>query len=94
MVRYHTPSADGSCTNTVLFPSAGCGFNVTNSNPTVCINDLIQQHNLEHGCSLRPLSCAQLIARTLSRLEALVGSFQRGGADAVLPTYYKRWLHR
>lgn len=67
---------------------------MTNSNPTVCINDLIQQHNLEHDCSLPPLSCAQLIARTVSRLETLVSSFQQGGADAVLPAYYKRWLHR
>ncbi|XP_074466899.1 biotin--protein ligase isoform X1 [Sebastes fasciatus] len=72
----------------------GCGFNVTNSNPTVCINDLIQQHNLQHDSSLQPLSCSQLIGRTVSCLEVLIDSFQRGGPDAVLPTYYKRWLHR
>ncbi|XP_068577396.1 biotin--protein ligase isoform X1 [Cebidichthys violaceus] len=71
----------------------GCGFNVTNSNPTVCINDLIQQHNARHNCSLQPLHCDRLIARTVGCLEALIGSFQRGGPDAVLPTYYKRWLH-
>lgn len=74
-------------------PSAGCGFNVTNSNPTACINDLIQRHNLEHGCSLEPLGCDQLIGRTVGCLETLIGSFQRGGADAVLPLYYRRWLH-
>ncbi|KAG7515365.1 biotin-protein ligase isoform X1 [Solea senegalensis] len=71
----------------------GCGFNVTNSNPTICINDLIQQHNMEHHCSLQPLSCAQLIARTVNCLDALFKNFQKGGPDAVLPTYYKRWLH-
>lgn len=71
----------------------GCGFNVTNSNPTVCINDLIQQHNRQHNCSLQPLSCSQLIARTVNYLEELISSFQQGGPDAVLPTYYKRWLH-
>ncbi|KAI3373381.1 hypothetical protein L3Q82_021930, partial [Scortum barcoo] len=71
----------------------GCGVNVTNSNPTVCINDLIQQYNMQHKCSLQPLSCAQLIARTVTCLEALISSFQHGGPDAVLPTYYKRWLH-
>ncbi|XP_042355014.1 biotin--protein ligase isoform X2 [Plectropomus leopardus] len=71
----------------------GCGINVTNSNPTVCINDLIQQYNVQHNCSLQPLSCAQLIARTVSCLEVLICSFQQGGPDAVLPTYYKRWLH-
>ncbi|XP_026183436.1 biotin--protein ligase [Mastacembelus armatus] len=71
----------------------GCGFNVTNSNPTVCINDLIQQYNIQHNCSLKPLSCAQLIARTVSCLEVLISSFQTGGPDTVLPIYYKRWLH-
>ncbi|XP_034539269.1 biotin--protein ligase isoform X2 [Notolabrus celidotus] len=71
----------------------GCGFNVTNSNPTVCINDLIQRYNKEHSCSLQPLSCPQLIARSVTCLENLISSFQKGGPDAVLPTYYSRWIH-
>ncbi|KAM9384666.1 biotin--protein ligase [Pholidichthys leucotaenia] len=71
----------------------GCGFNVTNSNPTACINDLIQRYNVQHNCSLQPLSCSQLIGRTVSCLENLISSFQEGGPDAVLPTYYQRWLH-
>ncbi|XP_019125008.2 biotin--protein ligase isoform X1 [Larimichthys crocea] len=71
----------------------GCGFSVTNTNPTVCINDLVHRHNVQNNCSLQPLSSAQLIARTVSCLEALISSFQQGGPDAVLPTYYKRWLH-
>uniref|UniRef100_A0A3B5MLE0 BPL/LPL catalytic domain-containing protein n=1 Tax=Xiphophorus couchianus TaxID=32473 RepID=A0A3B5MLE0_9TELE len=71
----------------------GCGFNVTNSNPTVCINDLIQQYNTQNGCSLEPLSCSQFIALTLNCLQTLITSFQQRGPDAVLPTYYKRWLH-
>ncbi|XP_061658415.1 biotin--protein ligase isoform X2 [Syngnathoides biaculeatus] len=71
----------------------GCGFNVSNSNPTVCINDLIQQYNSQYNCNLQPLSCAQLIARTVNCLEHLIDCFQRGGPEAVLPIYYKRWLH-
>ncbi|XP_054611639.1 biotin--protein ligase isoform X2 [Dunckerocampus dactyliophorus] len=71
----------------------GCGFNVSNSDPTACINDLIQQYNIQHNCNLQPLSCAQLIARTVSCLEALMDRFQQGGPEAVLPMYYKRWLH-
>lgn len=74
--------------------STGCGVNVTNSNPTICINDLIQQYNIQHNCSLQQLSCAQLIARTVSCLEALISRFQQGGPGTILPTYYKRWLHR
>lgn len=72
----------------------GCGFNVTNSNPTVCINDLIHQYNIQNNCNLQPLSCAQLIARTVTYLETLINTFQQGGPDAILHTYYKRWLHR
>ncbi|KAF6725748.1 Biotin--protein ligase [Oryzias melastigma] len=71
----------------------GCGINVTNSNPTVCINDLIQQYNRQNGCSLEPLSCSMLIARAVNCLETLIRRFQQDGPDAVLPIYYKRWLH-
>ncbi|XP_057677605.1 biotin--protein ligase isoform X1 [Corythoichthys intestinalis] len=71
----------------------GCGVNVSNSNPTVCINDLIQQYNIQHNCNLQPLDCAQFIARTVSCLEALMDCFQHGGAETILPVYYKRWLH-
>ncbi|XP_029029227.1 biotin--protein ligase isoform X2 [Betta splendens] len=71
----------------------GCGVNVTNSNPTICINDLIQHYNIQHNCSLQQLSCAQLIARTVSWLEDFISRFQQEGPDAILPTYYKRWLH-
>ncbi|XP_057176729.1 biotin--protein ligase isoform X3 [Triplophysa rosa] len=67
----------------------GCGFNVSNSNPTVCINDLV----LQHGCSLDALAPAQLIARTLTLLERFIADFQLHGPHALLPLYYKRWVH-
>uniref|UniRef100_A0A8C6UFE5 Holocarboxylase synthetase (biotin-(proprionyl-CoA-carboxylase (ATP-hydrolysing)) ligase) n=1 Tax=Neogobius melanostomus TaxID=47308 RepID=A0A8C6UFE5_9GOBI len=71
----------------------GCGFNVSNSAPTVCINDLIQRHNQERGTELPPLSCDLLIARSLNLLEKFISDFQSEGPDAVLPTYYSRWIH-
>ncbi|XP_077360331.1 biotin--protein ligase isoform X2 [Festucalex cinctus] len=71
----------------------GCGFNVSNSNPTLCVNDLIRQHNIQHNRKLEALSCAQLIARTVSCLESLIDCFQHGGAQEILPLYYERWLH-
>lgn len=60
----------------------------------MCINDLIVQQNKLNNGNLQPLSCSQLIARTVTHLETLISTFQQGGPDAVLPTYYKRWLHR
>ncbi|XP_051870450.1 biotin--protein ligase-like [Pristis pectinata] len=71
----------------------GCGFNVANSNPTICINDIIQQHNKDHGTNLQPLRIDQLLARTVTILENLINTFQTKGANGVLPLYYKRWVH-
>ncbi|TSK16182.1 Biotin--protein ligase [Bagarius yarrelli] len=71
----------------------GCGFNVSNSNPTICINDLVLQHNRERGSKLSPLSPAQLIGRSVTLLEQLISDFQLHGPEAVLPIYYKRWVH-
>ncbi|KAK6486114.1 biotin--protein ligase-like isoform X1 [Huso huso] len=71
----------------------GCGFNVSNSNPTVCINDLIVQYNKENGSALKALSTAQLIGRSVTVLERLIDAFQEKGAPGVLPLYYKRWVH-
>ncbi|XP_078088885.1 biotin--protein ligase isoform X2 [Mustelus asterias] len=71
----------------------GCGFNVSNSNPTICINDIIQQHNKEHGTDLQPLQIDLLTARTVTILENLISIFQNKGPNGVLPLYYKRWVH-
>ncbi|XP_051973437.1 biotin--protein ligase [Xyrauchen texanus] len=71
----------------------GCGFNVSNSNPTICINDLVLQQNRECGRSLDVLSTSQLIARTVSLLERFIADFQLHGPHALLPLYYKRWIH-
>ncbi|KAL4608729.1 biotin-protein ligase isoform X1 [Arapaima gigas] len=71
----------------------GCGFNVDNSNPTICINDLVVQHNRQWGSTLKLLSTSQLIARSISKLEELIDTFQDSGPHAILPLYYKRWVH-
>ncbi|XP_053420682.1 biotin--protein ligase isoform X3 [Nycticebus coucang] len=71
----------------------GCGFNVTNSNPTICINDLVAEYNKQHRAELKPLRADYLIARTVTVLEKLVDAFQDQGPNAVLPLYYKYWVH-
>lgn len=65
----------------------GCGFNVNNSNPTVCINDLLRQQKLD------PLAPAQLIARSVTLLERYVCEFQLRGPQTLLTLYYSRWVH-
>ncbi|XP_006886845.1 PREDICTED: biotin--protein ligase [Elephantulus edwardii] len=71
----------------------GCGVNVTNSNPTICINDLIIEYNKQHQTDLKPLSPDLLIARTVTQLEKLISTFQDRGPNGVLPLYYKYWVH-
>ncbi|XP_056366423.1 biotin--protein ligase isoform X2 [Oenanthe melanoleuca] len=71
----------------------GIGFNVNNSNPTICINDLIAKFNREEGTELKPLSVDCLIARTVTVLERLIEIFQEKGPNGVLPQYYKYWVH-
>ncbi|XP_054556259.1 biotin--protein ligase [Talpa occidentalis] len=71
----------------------GCGFNVTNSNPTICINDLVSEHNKQQGADLPPLRVDCLLARAVTQLETLIDSFQDKGPDGILPLYYKYWVH-
>ncbi|KAM5179725.1 biotin--protein ligase isoform 1-T2 [Mantella aurantiaca] len=71
----------------------GCGFNVSNSNPTICINDLISEHNKRYKTNIEPLRVDTLIARSVTALEALINTFQLIGPNGVLPMYYKYWVH-
>ncbi|KAM8906603.1 biotin--protein ligase isoform 2-T2 [Lycaon pictus] len=71
----------------------GCGFNVSNSNPTICINDLVMEYNKQHKAELKPLRADELIARTVTVLEKLINTFQDKGPNGVLPLYYKYWVH-
>ena len=86
------PALDGGSTRWMVslmcsIHPTGCGFNVSNSNPTICINDLVARHNHEQGTSLAPLNSSLLIARSVSTLEALIADVQEKGPDAALPTY-------
>ncbi|XP_058040511.1 biotin--protein ligase [Ahaetulla prasina] len=71
----------------------GFGFNVNNSNPTVCINDLIMEYNKTMNTTLEPLNGDCLIARSVTILENLINIFQEKGPNGILPMYYKYWVH-
>ncbi|XP_049730782.1 biotin--protein ligase isoform X3 [Elephas maximus indicus] len=71
----------------------GCGVNVTNSIPTICINDLITEYNRQYMTDLKPLRTDFLIARAVTQLEKLINTFQDKGPNGVLPLYYKYWVH-
>ncbi|KAH3728852.1 biotin--protein ligase-like [Dreissena polymorpha] len=77
----------------LIHATIGCGFNVDNSNPTICINDLVDLTNQAQGRDLPRLTTEQLIGRTVSQIEALIDRFQREGMDSFRQQYYARWLH-
>nr|XP_056714544.1 biotin--protein ligase [Euleptes europaea] len=84
---------NSTLTGTTFHVLIGCGFNVNNSNPTICINDLIMEHNKTKNTQLKPLSADCLIARSVTVLEKLINTFQEKGPNGVLPLYYKYWVH-
>ncbi|XP_048351646.1 biotin--protein ligase isoform X2 [Sphaerodactylus townsendi] len=84
---------NSTLTGTTFHILIGCGFNVSNSNPTICINDLIMEHNKTKNTQLKPLSADCLIARSVTVLEKLINTFQEKGPNGVLPLYYKFWVH-
>ena len=69
-------------------------MNVSNADPTICVNDLITQHNEQFGTNLPTMCTEELIARALSKMEELVADFQQHGDQKFLQKYYKYWLHR
>ncbi|XP_012945082.1 biotin--protein ligase [Aplysia californica] len=81
--------------NSVVYATIGCGFNVSNSNPTICLNDIIRQYNMAHPGEpdLEPMTSAQVIAGTMTVLERLLTQFEREGYERFNQLYYSHWLH-
>lgn len=74
-----------------IFVILGCGINLSNSQPTVSINDVITKHNP----SLPRLSPEDVLANILVTFERFYYEFcDKGMGSWFLDTYYKRWLHR
>ncbi|KAK7107296.1 biotin--protein ligase-like [Littorina saxatilis] len=71
----------------------GCGVNVSNSQPTICVNDIIQLHNAERGSNLTTLSTSQVLATAVSAMETTLTQFQKKGHLDFCQQYYKYWLH-
>lgn len=65
----------------------GIGLNTINPRPTTSISDLLPPN-------VAPLQIETLLARLLTRLEAVHAQFIREGFSADLETrYYRHWLH-
>jgi biotin--protein ligase len=79
----------------------GCGLNISNSVPTVCVNDLIKTQNKNKGIvpnkdgkGVAPLTIEKVLARTFTQLEKLIDAVQNDKVEKVMKLYYDYWLHR
>ena len=87
MCKFHCILTNVSCVT-------GCGVNVFNKDPTMCVNDVVRRHNHTNGTTLPDVSMEEMIARTVSKLEELIDVFQCEGMVPFLQLYYRRWLHQ
>ncbi|RCI16394.1 hypothetical protein L249_2609 [Ophiocordyceps polyrhachis-furcata BCC 54312] len=69
----------------------GIGINATNPRPTTSLSDLLGAHTT---AATAPLRLEVLLARILTRLEAVHAQFLRYGfSDDLEKRYYRHWLH-
>jgi biotin--protein ligase len=79
----------------------GIGLNVSNSQPTTCLDDIIrsclEQQQQPQGAEQQVQSfrvCKeQLLACVLNHLESCFDTFQAQGFDPLRPLYLSRWMH-
>lgn len=84
---------DSSIEGETIHCFIGCGINVANNFPTLCINDVIKIHNGLTSSSLSYLSVEEYIGIAVTRLEMNIDKYQKEGNKAILPIYYRYWLH-
>uniref|UniRef100_A0A2C9H8A1 BPL/LPL catalytic domain-containing protein n=1 Tax=Anopheles quadriannulatus TaxID=34691 RepID=A0A2C9H8A1_ANOQN len=72
----------------------GVGFNLSNSKPTLCLNDVIAQYNAKHSTTLPALSYEKTFALIFNKLEQLYDRVQRDGIEVLQQEYYRYWLHQ
>lgn len=71
----------------------GCALNVNNSNPTLCINDLIKDYNRNYNKNLSLLEYEKTFAQIFTEIEKLLERVQNGDLALLYELYYKYWLH-
>nr|XP_023018683.1 uncharacterized protein LOC111507580 isoform X1 [Leptinotarsa decemlineata] len=73
--------------------NVGCGINLDNPNPTICINDLIRMSNQDENTSIKTISYETYFAEVFNELERIYEIVQGGDTEYLYDMYYKYWLH-
>jgi biotin--protein ligase len=75
----------------------GIGLNVSNSQPTTCLDDIIisqqQQQQQQQKQGPARVCKEQLLACVLNHLESCFDTFQSQGFEPLRPLYLSRWMH-
>ncbi|KAG8233197.1 hypothetical protein J437_LFUL008960 [Ladona fulva] len=93
---------NSTSTRSNLICNVGCGLNISNSVPTICVNDLIRERNKKKGIvaggkdskGVASLTIEKFLAQTFTQLEKLIDAAQNEKIDKVMKLYYDYWLHR
>ncbi|XP_073839153.1 holocarboxylase synthetase-like protein isoform X2 [Musca autumnalis] len=78
-------------TNAIV--NIGCGINLDNGKPTICINDMIREYNHTNQKQLPPLKYEEFLAMIFNEIERLLELVQQGDFDKFYQIYYNLWLH-
>uniref|UniRef100_A0A1A9X1X6 BPL/LPL catalytic domain-containing protein n=1 Tax=Glossina brevipalpis TaxID=37001 RepID=A0A1A9X1X6_9MUSC len=73
--------------------NAGCGLNLDNDKPTICINDMIRDYNHANQKKLPPLKYEELLALIFNEIERLLELVKGGDFEMFYKLYYSLWLH-
>lgn len=77
-----------------MFSPKGCGINLSNSNPTTCINDVIRDVNEKTGANIPEITHEKFFAQAFNEIEKFIDRYQMGDADYFFDHYYEYWLHK
>lgn len=80
-------------TGTTAICNVGIGFNLNNSVPTTCINDMITSFNMKNNTNLPYLEYECFFANVSNEIERLLDIVQDGDFQYLYDLYYKLWLH-
>ncbi|KAL3270547.1 hypothetical protein HHI36_021085 [Cryptolaemus montrouzieri] len=80
--------------NKMAVLNIGCGFNLSNPEPTTSLNDYIERYNEENQTNLKKLSHEKYFARVFNEIESLYDVVQNDNVDVFYDLYYKHWIHK
>lgn len=72
----------------------GCGINLDNEKPTVCLNGMIREYNKANRQQLPLLKYEEFLAMIFNEIEQQLIQAESGDFDAFYKLYYSLWLHR